>query len=607
MSYLRCFVYVLILAGNLALTCTSPLWGQSALPPGARVPDELLISPANNVPDDELQGIYRAHDGDLLSTIAQIRVHRIRIAPQAIDQVESALRNNPKIKFVERNYLAQSGLTPNDPGYPSQWHLLRISAAGAWDYTTGASSVPIAIIDSGVDPAHPDLASKLIGGYNFLGGNTDIHDVLGHGTAVAGTAAALTNDGIGGAGVGWSNPIMPLVVLNSSNYATYSDIASAITFAADHGAKVINISIYGSSYSTTLQSAVDYAWNKGVVIVACAGNDSSSTAVYPAALNHVVAVAATDATDAKAGFSNYGTWISVAAPGDNIYTTVNGGTYGYWYGTSFASPQVAGLAALILSRNSSLTNQQVVDLIKNNSDDLGAPGFDQYFGYGRINAYRALAATPLSTLKAYYLGITGEDKAGPGGQLSPNGIADFHIQAQNLRGTPTRVRITSDTGGIWEIPYNGSNWSIFSQYDGLGDGDFWFEPWPSQSFHFKVWYSNGMTDETDAINQTTIVPPPPPPPPPPPTDTTAPTVVLSSVQYDGSRWLSVNVSASDSGTGVTKVELYADGKLQATATTAPYAFRINIRSWSKGNHAIQAKAYDGAGNSAWSNTATITK
>lgn len=580
------------------------------------VPGELLIAPRAGVSEADLENQYKTHGGKKIKNLSQIKVHHIKVPEHALEAVEAALRKNPKVEFVEKNFIAEANLVPNDPGYGSQWHLPRVSAPGAWDITTGSPSVSVAVIDSGVDPYHPDLAAKLVAGYNFLGGSTsDTHDVYGHGTAVAGVIAADTNSGVGIAGLAWSSTIMPLVVVNSSNSATYSAIASAVTYAADHGAKVINMSLGGTSYSSTLQNAINYAWSKGLVIVAAAGNNSNSTYFYPAALNNVVAVSATDGSDNPASFTNFGSWITVSAPGTYIYTTTNGGGYGSWQGTSFASPQVAALAGLLFARNPVLTNQQVVDLIKNTADDLGAPAFDLYYGNGRINAYRALLAAPASgtpppppppppssTLESYYLGITGQDLVGPGSQTSPNGNPDFHIQAQGLRGTPTRVRVTSDTGGIWEAPFNAAgNWIILPQYNGAGNADLWFEPWTSNSFHVKVWYSDGTTDEADAANQTTT-----PPPLPPSGDTTPPTVNSFSVQYDGAKWLSVNASASDTQTGVAKVELYVDGNLKATDTSAPYAFKLNTRPWPRGSHTVQVKAYDGAGNVGVSTSALVT-
>jgi len=209
---------------------------------------------------------------------------------------------------------------------------------------------------------------------------------------VAGTAAAISNNIAGVAGVAWGNPIMPLVVLNSDNWGSYYDVARAITFAADNGIRVINISLGGSSSSSTMQNAINYAWTKGTLVFASAMNNAASTPNYPAACEHVVAVSATTSSDTRASFSNYGAWIDIAAPGVSILTTNRGGGYGYWSGTSFSSPIAAGLAGLIISANPDLTNTQLVEIITQNADDLGDPGFDQYYGYGRVNACASLVA-----------------------------------------------------------------------------------------------------------------------------------------------------------------------------------------------------------------------
>ena len=198
---------------------------------------------------------------------------------------------------------------------------------------------------------------------------------------------------------------MPLLVLNSSNLATYTDIASAIIYAADHGAKIINISIAGSSSSSTLQSAVNYAWGKGVVIIAAAANYSVSTPYYPAACDHVVAVSATTSSDTLASFSNFGSWIDLAAPGSYIYTTNRGGGYGAWNGTSFSSPIVAGVAGVVWAANPSLTNAEVVDILEQGADDLGSTGFDTSFGFGRVNAANSVALAQKST--------TNQDRTAP--------------------------------------------------------------------------------------------------------------------------------------------------------------------------------------------------
>src|SRR5688572_6017835 len=371
---------------------TARALAQPTLPQGAHVPGELLVGRKAGVSDADLEQEYKGHGGKKIKSIPQINVHHIKVPDHALEKVEAALKKNSKVEFVEKNSIGTGGLLPNDPGYASQWHLPRISAPQGWNISTGSPDVVIAVLDSGIDPNHPDLSSKLVPGYNYVSNNNDTHDVHGHGTKVAGVAAASSNSGIGVAGVAWQNKIMPLVVFDSTGYSTYSQWISGIIYAADHGAKVISMSIGGTTYSSSLQNAVNYAWNKGVVLVACAMNHGSNTPYYPAALNNVIAVSATDSADKIASWSNYGDWISVAAPGASIYTTINGGGYGTGSGTSFSTPQVAGLAALVMSLNPGLTNSQVVTLIEQNADDLGSPGYDPYFGTGRINVYRTLLA-----------------------------------------------------------------------------------------------------------------------------------------------------------------------------------------------------------------------
>jgi subtilisin family serine protease len=308
------------------------------------------------------------------------------------------LARSGQFGYVERDYYAHTAAVPNDPSYGSQWHLPRIQTPQAWNVTTGTASIVVAVVDTGVYAVHPDLASKITPGWNFVASNADTTDVLGHGTAVAGVVAAASNNSIGVTGVSWASRIMPLVVVDEYDRAAYSHIAAAIQYAADHGARVINVSIGGSSPSATLQNAVDYAWNKGSMVFASAMNEAVSSPYYPAACNRAIAVSATDSGDRLASFSNYGNWITLAAPGSAILSTVNGGGYGYWFGTSFASPIAAGVAALCLAVNPTLTNPEVVSMLQQSADDLGSGGYDHYFGWGRVNAYRAVSAAQQTLL-----------------------------------------------------------------------------------------------------------------------------------------------------------------------------------------------------------------
>jgi subtilisin family serine protease len=232
----------------------------------------------------------------------------------------------------------------------------------------------------------------LAGGYDFVANDNDPTDENGHGTAVAGTIAPASNNSLGVAGVSWTNPILPVRVLDANGSGSYSAICNGIIYAADHGAKVINMSFGGNAWSQTLQDAVNYAWGKQCVIVAAAGNSGNDYPFYPAACNNAVAVSATDSSDAHPSWSNYGAYVDVSAPGLDILTLYGTDQYAAWSGTSFSSPVTSGVVALMASANSKLTNSQLVDVLINNCDDIGAVGYDVYFGKGRVNAFRAVTA-----------------------------------------------------------------------------------------------------------------------------------------------------------------------------------------------------------------------
>ena len=360
------------------------------------VTGRLLAIPRHEVDVTQLARVLTLHGAKIHKQLSPLGLQILDVPEEASAAAMEGLKQSGMFEIVERDYYAHTAATsaviPNDPSYVNQWYLPQISAPQAWAITTGTASIVVAVIDSGADGTHPDLAGKLAPGWNFLTNNANTSDAVGHGTAVAGIIGAASNNNGGIAGVSWNSQIMPLVVVDATEYASYSNIAAAIQYAVDNGAKVINISLGGTSASSTLQSAVDYAWSHNVVVFAPAMNDSSSSPNYPAACNHAVAVSATDSTDSIATYSNYGGWIALSAPGSNIFTTTMGGGYGYWYGTSFASPIAAGVAALALSVNPSLTAQAMVTLLEQNTDDLGTAGFDPYYGWGRVNAYKAATA-----------------------------------------------------------------------------------------------------------------------------------------------------------------------------------------------------------------------
>ncbi|MBX3373365.1 MAG: S8 family serine peptidase [Phycisphaeraceae bacterium] len=266
-----------------------------------------------------------------------------------------------------------------------------IDAPEAWELHTGGTWVVLAVIDSGVN-AHGDLSGKLVPGRNTNNNTNDTSDPLNHGTHCAGTAAANGNNGLGVVGVSWGARVMPIRVLNSSGSGTETHCANGIIWAADNGAHVGTMSLQYYSGTSYFQSAVQYGYGAGMVLVAATGNNQGNVVAFPARWPETIAVGAVDNRDIRPSFSNYGPQITVCAPGVNVASLSGTSSYAYNSGTSMATPHVAGLACLLRSYGSSLTNAQIADIIRTTAEDRGAAGFDQFYGWGRINARDALLA-----------------------------------------------------------------------------------------------------------------------------------------------------------------------------------------------------------------------
>ena len=298
-----------------------------------------------------------------------------------LDEATSKLSGLDQVIETSPNRFRFSDLVPNDPMYSLEWGLEKINCPAAWDRSTGSSTTVVAVIDTGIDLDHPDLLSQLVPGRDlvdltgvtpatgfrwegdFLTRDDDPQDEVGHGTHVAGTIAAATNNGVGVSGVAWSASLMPVRVLARlvriadgyvSGSGTAVDIAAGIRWAVDHGAHIINMSLGGSQDTFVERDAVAYAIAQGVLVVAAMGNANSNLPSYPAAYPNVVAVGAIDANESRAGFSNFGPHIDVAAPGVNIRSTYWDNTYTNLSGTSMATPHVAGVAVLVRSCNPAL-------------------------------------------------------------------------------------------------------------------------------------------------------------------------------------------------------------------------------------------------------------
>ena len=260
-----------------------------------------------------------------------------------------------KTETIEPNYQYKTFEAPNDPDYVKQWNLRSINVESAWDETKGAG-MTVAVIDTGVTQV-PDLQqTKFVKGYDFVNDKEEAYDDNGHGTHVAGTIAQSTNNNYGVAGVAYEANIMPLKVLSAYGGGTIADIAEAIRFAADNGADVINLSLGGAGESQVLEEAVNYAYNKGVVVVAAAGNENRNSASYPARYPHVISVAATGPSGEKAPYSNFGAGVDISAPGgsqdgqilqETIDPETGASMFAGFQGTSMASPHVAAVAAMV--------------------------------------------------------------------------------------------------------------------------------------------------------------------------------------------------------------------------------------------------------------------
>ena len=375
--------------------------------PSDTVPGEILVKFSKNTSAARIRTTYKSLGAEEAGEAANLRVHRIRLPKgMAVKDAIAKYKNMPGVEYVEPEYRYFMQQVPNDAYYGDQWALPIIKAPQAWDVTTGGEVI-VAVVDTGVDYSHEDLAGKVIKGYDYVNNDNDPMDDHYHGTHVAGTIAGVTNNGIGIAGVSWGAKILAVKVLDASGTGTSFSVAQGIRYAADYGAKIINLSLGGPEPSATLSDAIAYAHGKGCIIVAAAGNEGTDAALYPAAYQNVIGVGATGINDLKASYSNYGWYVDVAAPGgdgdlniipsNGILSCYLGNRYAWAEGTSMAAPHVAGLAALIASRYPGKTGDQLARSIMRAVDDLGVPGRDDIYGYGRINAEKAVTSAFVSS------------------------------------------------------------------------------------------------------------------------------------------------------------------------------------------------------------------
>ncbi|MEB3330505.1 MAG: S8 family serine peptidase [Candidatus Sericytochromatia bacterium] len=342
---------------------TTPRPAAAAPPPphAAEAPPSVSVLRAPQAPErppqagDEVIVKFRDRARDLPGatrlrslTLSGTAVYKLNAGGYALQAAED-WETEEDIDYIEPNYVYSAVAAPNDPDYLAGWGVEAINAPVIWPFTTG-EGIKVAVIDTGVDASHPDLAGRVLPGVDVVNNDGDATDAPGHGTHVAGTIAAIANNALGTAGVAPGAQVLPIKVLNAAGRGTNADIAAGILAAADRGAQIINLSLGGTDDSETLRRAIASVQARGVVVIAAAGNEGVSTPFFPAANEGVIGVAAVDSSRKKARFSNFGDYIDVAAPGVSIGSTRRGGGIATLSGTSMAAPHVAAACALLKAR-----------------------------------------------------------------------------------------------------------------------------------------------------------------------------------------------------------------------------------------------------------------
>ena len=354
-----------VLNAPLRPTATRGVAGQAALPAATSV----LVKFKPGVPDATSGHALSSHSATTVGPVAGTGYTKVRPSGDPAALV-TALRGDPSVEAVTLDYPRGLAAVPNDPNWccaadPQSQYLTTVRMPEAWDRIRDASSQLVAVIDTGVDATNSDLVGHTVAGFNVVSPGNPPTDTDGHGTMVAGIIAANTNNGLGVTGVTWNGQVMPIkVFLDGAAGAFDSDIAVGIRYAADHGAKVINLSLGGPGDSPVLHDAIAYATSRDVVVVVASGNTSDNVPQFPAAYPEVLAVGATDATGALTDFSSWGDWLDVAAPGFHIVSTFLNNRYAVGDGTSFAAPIVSGIAALVRAASPSLSAAQVGDRLR---------------------------------------------------------------------------------------------------------------------------------------------------------------------------------------------------------------------------------------------------
>ncbi len=571
-------------AAALAVAGLALSFGSSAnaAPGGEFARGRILIEARAGLPDDELDKLVKAHGGKRRK-LGQSRMHVVDLPPGLSEEAAvEKLSRRPELKFAELDRKVSSAMAVNDPYIGSAWHIGKIGASTAWDSSQGGG-VTIAVLDTGVNAAHPDLKDRIVAGFNVYNNTTDTSDLCGHGTAVAGTAAASTNNAIGVAGVAGAARIMPVRVAykdaSGACPAYFSTIASGITWAADHGARIANVSFVGIAGSAAVKSAARYMKGKGGLVFISAGNNNVDENVAPD--DAFIIVSSTDSDDRKSSFSSWGSFVSLTAPGSGIWSTNNALGYSAWNGTSFASPVAAGVAGLMMAARPDMASDQIESLLFATSVDLGTVGRDTVFGHGRVNAAAAVGAArawvnPVDT------SVPAAAIATPLGSSAVSGLVAVSVDAFDNVGV---ARVDLKVNGTTVASDSAAPYSFSWNSTGVANG--------MASLVAVAVDAAGNAGASAAVavsvaNSTPAVA----------SDTLAPVVAIGNpVAGTVSGTVAVSVSASDNaGAAGIRTSLSIDGKVVANGQGGSLSYSWNSRKAAAGTHTIAVTARDAAGN-----------
>ncbi len=580
------------LAATLGATALGLVLGLAAPPaaaqgdgPGAQngrrfAEARILVQARAGLAEARFRKVLEGRKGRLMRRIGRTHVTVVEVPAGQEEAIARALSLDPNIKFAEVDLAVKPDVIPNDQYYGNAWHLPKIQAPTAWDTSKG-DGITVAVLDTGVDAAHPDLAANLVPGRNVVSGTADTSDINGHGTWVSGVVAALSNNALGVSSVAWNAKVMPVRVSNNADGTAWtSDIANGLIWAADNGAKVANIS-YGVSGSSTVKNAAQYFQSKGGTVCVSAGNSSSDLG-YPSN-PYVLSISATNSSDVKTSWSSFGPYVDFAAPGESILSTSRGGSYSYVSGTSFSSPMTAGVVALMMAANSTLKPTDLEAILQNTADDLGSAGWDSYYGFGRINAARAVAMAANSQ-PSDTQAPTVSVKSPAAGSTVKDGVA-IDVSAQdNYR--VARV----------ELYVNGSlvTTDYVSPYQFIWDSS--ASAGKSVTLSARAYDEAGNVGTSSNVSVNVAAP----------ADTQPPTVAITSPTAGATVTGTVTMKASATdNVKVNSVSLYLDGKLRCSSTSS-VSCSWNTRYATRGSHTISATAKDSAGNTA-TTSVSVTK